>query len=325
MIAATVAGPVQVLPAGAPRDQWLAERRKGIGASEIAAVLGISPWESPFSLYWRKVEGWATDDNDEMTAGRYAEPAVVQWFTDQHPEFELAWAGLYRHPDRPWQLATPDRLVYDQCLTCADDDIRGCTQCAWNGFGPLRALVECKYLIGGWDGWGEPGTDDIPVYYRAQCLWQADVLGVDEVYVAAWHGAEFRQYLVRRDEKDLRVMRAAGQRFMDRIAAGDPPPLDGHDATLATLKRLHPDLDDRVAEVSAATAAGYRRARALKARAEELLATFEARLRAEMADARVAACGGERVATRVISDVAESVRTYAAHRRDYLLAPRGKK
>ena len=51
-----------VVPADAPEAVWLAARREGIGASEISAVLGISPWESPFSLFWRKVNAWEIDD-----------------------------------------------------------------------------------------------------------------------------------------------------------------------------------------------------------------------------------------------------------------------
>lgn len=305
--------------------EWLKLRRAGISASEIAAVLGISPWQSPFSLWWAKAEGWGDEDNAEMSAGRRAEPVIADWFADEHPEYVTKLAGLYASAERSWMLATPDRLV----LAHLDDGTGPCPAdrtcvCYWIDEPPV-ALLECKYLVGGWDGWGEPGTDDVPVHYRAQCLWQADVLDVEQVYLAAWHGAEFRCYVVRRDEKDLRVMRAAGEEFMARLAAGDPPPIDDHIATVAALKRIHPDVEDRVAEVDWSTAAGYRRARALKTRAERLLTGFEARLRHQMGNARTAAHDGQRVATRVIADVAESTRTVAAHRRDYLLAPRGKK
>jgi hypothetical protein len=78
---------------------------------------------------------------------------------------------------------------------------------------PGRAL-ECKYVIGSWDGWGPDGSDEIPVHYRAQALWQLDTLGVDTTYVAAWHGAELRIYPINRDERDLRVMRTAAEMFL---------------------------------------------------------------------------------------------------------------
>ncbi len=290
-------------------------------------------------MFWRKTNGWETEQSDEMSAGHYAEPAVAAWFADNrdpHENLTIRSAGLYASAERPWQLATPDRLIHEACPDCdgrgnggpgAAPETNGlCASCQATGLGsPVLALLECKYVIGGWDGWGEPDTDEVPVHYRAQCLWQADVLDVDEVYLAAWHGAEFRTYAIRRDEDDLAVMRKAGAEFAERLAAGDPPPLDGHIATLRTVKALHPDLEDREQEVAADLAQAWQEAKARKAQAEAEERRLEVELRAALGPARRATVDGLKVATRVISEVAESTRTIAAHRRDYLLTPRGKK
>lgn len=291
---------------------WHKARAEGIGASEIAAVLGLSPFESRFSLWWRKREGWHLEETAAMEAGTRAEPVIVDWFADRHTEVLVGPGSLYAHPGRRWQLATPDGLLWRLCDSCAGrggNAVTGglCADCG--GFRAkddldedLVGLVEAKYVIGGWHGWGEPGTDDIPVHYRCQALWQADVLNVDLVFVAAWHGAEFREYLVRRDEKDLRVMRAAAGRFVADLRNGVEPDVDEHTATLAALKRIHPTLEDRDAEITPATAEGYRRARAAKARADCMAARFEARLRHEMGAARRAVCEGRFVASRSVFD-----------------------
>jgi putative phage-type endonuclease len=299
---ATRAAPVELLPAGAPRDQWLTARRGGIGASEIAAVLGISPWESPFSLYWRKVNGWTADINDEMTAGTRAEPVIADWFAEMcliEGEDVLRLGGLYANAERPWQLATPDRLICKDRL-CGNCDAGLPMACVCGE--DLAALLECKYVVHGWDGWGEPGTDDIPVHYRAQALWQLDVMGVDEVYVAAWHGATFREYLVRRDETDLRMMREAGRRFMQRIADDEPPDVDEHTATLATLKKLHPSVEDRDIQVGVEFAEGYRRARDLARRATALVDRYDARARILLGNARRLVVGKKLVVSRSVYD-----------------------
>lgn len=300
--------PVDATPSN-PR--WHALRRNGISASEIAAVMGLSPWESPFSLYWRKKLDLPVESNADMRAGVYAESAVAAWFADQHEEFTLVRAGLYAHPRRPWQLATPDRLLYRVCPWCDGTGaevlplggLALCPECEGtrrDGF--LAGLLECKYCPGGWDGWGEPGTDDIPVYYRAQDLWQADVMGVDRVFNGAWHGSEFRSYMVRHDERDLRVMRAAGERMMDRLANDDPPPLDGHAATIRTLKVLHPTVNDIDIEVDPVFAEGYRRARALRTRADNLVDRYEALARGILGDGRRLMCGGRLVVSRSVYD-----------------------
>lgn len=320
---------VAMLSAEHDREQWLAERRKGIGASEIAAVMGISPWESPFSLYWRKANGWQVDAEEIMRTGTHLEPAIADWWAAEHPTELVCRAGLYAHPDRPWQLATPDRLVCDPQMhdnpfpedpTYEYDHDRDAFH---------LAVLECKWVAHSWDGWGEPGTDQIPVHYRAQVLWQCDVMAVDEWHLAALGPGGFRSYTGTTvgAEDELELMRKAGQEFMDRLAAGDPPPLDSHTATLSTLKRLHPDLTDETVEIDTHLADDYWDACERLKSAQAYKDAVEIRLRAAMGTARRAVWGsgpwhGEKLATRVITDIAESTRVVKAHRRDYLLAPR---
>jgi putative phage-type endonuclease len=290
----------------------LAARRAGIGASEIAALLGISPWESPFSLFWRKVNGWDFEPSAEMEWGTRLETAIAAKYADLHPEFHVATDVGLVEGEEPWMLATPDALLFD-AETWPGDHVSYAV-----------AALELKTAHSAHDGWGEPGTAEIPVYYRAQVLWQMLVIEVQFADVAVLiGGSDYREYTVLRDDRDIAVMVEAGRRFMARIEAGDPPPLDDHPATLTTLVRLHPDMDDEAAEVDEASATGYLRAVRMRKLAERVEGRYAAQLRAQMGGARWATVGGQKVATRVISDVAESVRK--AHRRDYLLAPRSSK
>jgi putative phage-type endonuclease len=305
----------ELLPPGTgPHDErWHELRRTGVTASEIAAVMGLSPWASAFSLYWQKVNGWGGGDSSEMTAGRYVESSAADWWIAENDPLEnliLRPAGLYAHPERRWQLATPDRLIHMVCACCdgaaAGSDCLpgyGCECCRNTGLdGPEHALLECKFVAYSWDGWGEPGTDDIPVYYRAQALWQLDVLGVDEVHFAALGPGGFRAYgPIRRDEKDLRVMRAAGATFHARLESGEAPDLDGHSATLTTLSRLHPSAGEGDVQVPVELAETYRRARALRKRAEAVVDRCEARIRDALgSDFNRAVVGKKLVASRSV-------------------------
>jgi len=301
--------PIEVLsPAEAVHgnDRWYELRRAGITASEIAVVLGISPYGSPFSLYWQKANDWRDDGNVYTSAGRHLEDAIADWWiadsgTDAACELVCHSAGLYAHPERTWQLATPDRLLCDGQMhdnPFPDDPFYLYDHPLQN----VAALLECKWVAYSWDGWGEPGTDDIPVYYRAQALWQLDTLGVDEVHFAVLGPGGFRAYgPIRRDEKDLRVMRAAGKAFHDRLQSGDAPDIDSHTATLSTLKRLHPSLGDGDVEVPVELAETYRRARALKKRAEEAVDRCEAHIRVALgSEFNRAVVGKKLVASRSI-------------------------
>lgn len=309
---------VELLPPGEAtpdNPRWHELRRTGITASEIAAVMGLSPWQSAFSLYWAKANGWSGEDSDIMSTGRHLEDAIAEWWAEAEGEpqnYRLSFAGLFAHAERRWQLATPDRILYGTCPDCGgsgfnprEDPEYGamlCNRCHIAGYvGDPVGLLECKWVAYSWDGWGEPGTDQIPVYYRAQCLWQVDVLDVDEVHVSALGPGGFRAYVVRRDEGDLELMRKAGEEFHRRITDGDPPDLDSHSATLTTLKRLHPSVGEGDVEIEYWLAESYRQAREERKNVEEGIALCEAEIRTALASTYARATyNGRTVASRSI-------------------------
>lgn len=294
---------VLLCPPGTDEAAWLEARRAGIGASEIAAVLGISPYASPFSLYWSKVNGWEIEDTEDMEAGRRLENAIADWAADvidPNEQLVIHPAGLYGSTERPWQIATPDRLICDGQLH--DDPFPG--DPTYEHEHPtcnVMAVLEVKHPYS-WDGFGEDGTDEIPVYFRTQLLQQIDVMEVDEGYLAAYCNHQLRVYRIRRDPKDIATMRAAGAAFWQRLVDGVVPDVDSHSATASTLRRLHPSVEDIDVDVPVALAEGYRRARALRARIEKTVDRYEARIRAAIGDGRRAMCNGKLVASRSVYD-----------------------
>lgn len=290
----------------APREAWLAARLPGITASEIAAVLGISPFESPFSLYWRK-QGELADipDNDTLSLGRHLEPWIADRYEADHPEVTLTLSGLYASAERPWQLCTPDREVwpteggtytnvYDRTMPWAQADGQPPTR-LWEG------KTSATY-----DGWGDAGTDDIPAYYRAQTLWQSDVFGRVPVDLSCLflHTKQVRHYRIEWQEADVLFMREQAQTFRRRVAAGMVPPIDGHRATTAALKAIHPDIDaDAEVELPDTLASSYRQIKAMKKRMEAREDLIENRVRAALGRAKTANdADGKKVASRSVFD-----------------------
>jgi len=161
------------------------------------------------------------------------------------------------------------------------------------------------------------------VHYRAQVTWQADCLGYPGVHVAALlPGKRYREYYVPHDEADATLMRAAAAEFAARVAAGRPPSLDGHAATLTAVKTLNPDVVDAEREVPAGVVRDWAAAcKALK-RAEARKRAAEARLRTRMGRARWAVHNGQKVATRSVYEVREHIR--AASKVDKLVPPKEK-
>lgn len=286
-----------ILPPDAPHEEWLAARRQGVTASEIAVILGISPFDSPFNLYYKKRGEISEDfDNTAMSLGRHLEPWIADRWAEAHPEYHVGVTGLWQSLERPWQMATPDRLLWDRA---AGEDWRG-----------RDSVLEVK-SSGTYDGWGEDGSDEIPTYYRAQVLWQLDTLGLTEGHVTCLFLStrSIRNYVVPYDAHDVELMRDAAQEFLARVDKGEPPEIDHTPATTAALKSLFPDVEDAEAQIDDDLAYAYR---AAKADLDDAKAAYDLicnELRAAMGEAKRAVTkGGEPVATRSKYTVAEHVR-----------------
>lgn len=226
--------------------EWLTR----MSASKIAAVVGLSQWESRFSLYHRMTGILPPEPDDDIKRrGHYLEPAIAAWFADQHPDWDIQETGTFLHPERDWQAATPDRLVVHP-----DGHIE---------------LLQCKSAASGDEHWGPADTDEIPVGYRAQVMWEMDTVGADTCHVAVMLPyLEFRAYLVRYDADEAAFLRREGRKFLDDIEARRRPSIDSHSATYQTMRELHPDIEPTTVELPAQVALRYAQACADEAAAK---------------------------------------------------------
>ncbi len=126
---ATEPMPAAILAGHAPdhTPEWHDLRSRGIGGSEVAAILGLSPWQSQFSLWHSKRAGWATEPNDEMRWGTALEPALIRWWYDTHPGSRPygVRGGSYRHRSASWRLANPDDVARLPDGVLAGPEIKG--------------------------------------------------------------------------------------------------------------------------------------------------------------------------------------------------------
>lgn len=315
-----------VLVPASSEAEWLEARRQGITASEIAVVLGLSPYSSPYKLYHQKLGILPADgDSPAMERGRVLEPYVVGKFAAAHPDFIVDGDGreLFAHPERAWQMATPDRLLFtDQTPPGIEEPFLTLGS---------AGLLETK-TASDMSEWGEPGTGEIPVHYRAQVLWQMDVMGVAAVWVACldvprW---EVREYVIEHDPyvplgydvthtidatggicdlcADILMMRVAALEFLDRIERQDAPDVDWRPATIGALKALHPSVTDEDVFVGSQVARRYRAAARNHKHWEQRKRLYEAQLRQQMGSARRAWSGGEVIARRDVFEQREYVR-----------------
>ena len=182
------------------RDKWLAERRTGIGGSDAAAALGLSRWKTAYAL-WLEKRGQAADtpDNWSMRWGRAMEADLRQHYSDVTGRTVYVPQGIIRHPKFSWMIATPDGGTDD------------------------KRIVEIKTSRSA-EGWGEPGSDQIPEYYALQVQHYLCVTGfaIADV-VLGIYGHEPTIYHVEADQ-DLQEMLVEGERtFWRCVEQGEPP------------------------------------------------------------------------------------------------------
>ena len=253
-------------------DAWM----RTMSASKVAAVLGLSPYMSRFTL-WHQMNGTAakTETTDVMRRGHYLEPAVSAWFSAQHPDWKIIPTGTWTHPRLSWATASPDRIALIKASPAA--------------------LVEIK-TAGHSDGWTD---SEIPPGYRAQVMWAMHVTGATTTYVAVLLPfLEFREYLIRYDAAEGEFIERQCEMFMDTLARQVPPPLDGATSTYQTLRELHPEINGESVEID------YHDAVAFLVAKQDLMTVTQweqesrSQMLARMGNAKTATCNGVTIATR---------------------------
>lgn len=225
------------------------EARAGltITATEIAAVVGLSPWQSRFSLYHKKagLPVAPFEPTPVMEWGLRLEDAIAAKWADEHPGLLPCPTGTWRHAEREWQRATPDRLIYPEPADVLDD------------IDPV-AIFEAKTAAAE-AGWGPSGSDEIPVHYRCQVTWQQDTLGLTApAHLAVLiGGSDYREYVIEYDKADAKTLRSAAEEFLADVRDGVRPPIDDSTATYRTVKAQAEGRDDVDVEIPAELGARY--------------------------------------------------------------------
>jgi putative phage-type endonuclease len=205
--------------------EWL----RTVSASKIPAILGISPYDSAYSL-WAKATGRIEDEvkyKDAAERGNELEPVLLNWLEKKLENSRVRKAPSYVHPDNPNWSAAPDGNVYE---------------------GRRRtpyAIAEAKTAMYGYE-WGEELTAEIPPGYLSQIAWQMYITGARICYVPALVNMTLRLYKVTWDDvkDDIESIIWAVTAWWQCVITDTPPAWDGSDQTYEAVRKVHPDIDD---------------------------------------------------------------------------------
>ena len=235
------------------KQEWLNERSKSIGGSEMGSILGMNPWQSAYALWCERTGRTRPFEGNLATeVGTALEPFVADKFA------EISGLGhrvmksnfLYRNDKCPHMHASPDRLIYAARSTNA----------------AIQAGLECK-TTSAWNTQSFKGIE-FPMQYYAQCVAYMTVLEVGTWYVAVLVGNhDFHIYkLVRQgvapfvagndfdrpgiedwvegvitvDDDDVSALKEAADAFWHNLEEDVAPPPDGKDSSTEAIKTQYP-------------------------------------------------------------------------------------
>ena len=206
------------------RTDWLEVRKTGIGGSDAAAAVGLSPYKSPLELWMEKTGRDAAlpkpdpkDTTHPTYWGTFLEPIVAAAYTQQTGNRVRKVNAVLQHPQFPFMLANLDREVIGT---------------------PLVQVLECKTA-------GEFGArlwqDGVPEYVQLQVQHQLAVTGKLSADVAVLIcGQRLEVHHIKRDDDLISRLITLEARFWQYVTSDTPPPADGSESADRALRVLYP-------------------------------------------------------------------------------------
>ncbi|QXW30928.1 YqaJ viral recombinase family protein [Aeromonas sanarellii] len=214
-----------------PRGQWLDIRQQGIGSSDAAAAVGLSPYKCPLTLWLEKTARKAAEDishKETVLWGIELEPVLAQVYAKRTGYRVRRVNAILQHPDHAFMLANLDREVVGHS----------------DGPGILEIKTASYHSAPLWE-------DGIPVAYQCQVLHQLAVTGHAWAEVAVLIGGQdFRIYRIERDEEKIRDLTQREALFWQRVVQDIQPEPDGSDDAANALSWLFPRDDGQTVDLS---------------------------------------------------------------------------
>lgn len=203
-------------------EEWLTYRKNKIGASDIAAIMGISPWATKLELWNEKQGIHEVKENYAMRRGKELESYARKLLeVDMEREFQPLTFQSDKHP---WACASLD---------------------GYDG----QTFVEIKCPI------NYQGYDEIPPHYYAQIQWQFMVMEFcDEALFVVFDGENNHLTRVYRDEDYILKCVTEAEKFYQSLLDFTAPEPSAKDWVVnesddwETLSQKYKALDEIIKE-----------------------------------------------------------------------------
>ena len=276
------------------REDWLTLRQSGIGGSDIAAIIGVSPYATAYDIYQSKTQPVNEETNEFAYWGTVLEDTVAREFSKRSGLKIQNVNFLMRHPEHRWAIANIDRAIINPA-------IKGNVRFK-DGKLTTDQIVEIKTAseyVG--KNWGLEESDEVPDQYQCQAQWYMGVTDTQICHMAVLIGGnKYRQYKIERHQDFIDYLFEAAESFwVNNVLAGVEPDATTLQNAKDKYPRHNPDTTLDV-EPDSEVAKVFEHYESLKAQEKELKAALELAqtdLICQIQDNEALAIDGEVVAT----------------------------
>ena len=217
------------------------ERRKYIGGSDIAVVMGMSRWKTPLKLWLEKTGQAEPDDLSQVEAvqlGTELEEFVAQKFARETGKQVRRQSKMYVHKDYPYMAAHIDRLI------TGEDEILECKTCGAYKEDEWAEIVETVEKDGKKE---EVVTAKTPIEYVLQVTWYLGITGKKVGHIAVLIGGQkFKKRKILFDEELFKVMVDMAKDFWESVQTKNPPAVTPDDNEV--LVKMFPKHNEELVE-----------------------------------------------------------------------------
>jgi len=258
---------------------WYEARKSTIGASEAAAVCGLSRYAQPLEIYNRKTRDLKSEPQTKaQRRGHVFEDATLTLYSDRVGGTLLKTTPMLVHPSWKFMSATPDGIWMPDELDKAPD--------LMTALQSQSIPVDAKTTMH-WNEFGLEGTDDIPQEYVMQAQQQMAVTGAPRCDLPVLKDMDVAIYSVVRNDELIGHIMEAEMEMMERIQNSDPPePNWEHPKTYDIIRQMY-DVSGESKEMSAEADQRWREAATLsgeKTKLEKAIKLLKALVLDEMGD-----------------------------------------
>lgn len=159
-------------------------RKKGLGGTDVAAIMGFVSYKSPYSIYLDKTQTETDEYEPPLIAkiGIELEDFIIKEYLKNYDCKLLVKNKMYFNEKHTWVMANPDAIV--------EKDGK-------------KYIIDAKTSPFKTEQWGEPETDEFPDKYKIQMIWYMATLKISEAHIYVLFGTtKLERYIIKMHDEN---------------------------------------------------------------------------------------------------------------------------